>query len=117
MLAPSLITLGLGIALLSGTGRPGILDLAGGIGGLGHGFTYPALSLLVIRRTQPSAMGRTSTVYTSLFDLAAMIAPYLLGLIASRAGYAPMFLIAGTCAISAGFYVGAAERVLRRRIA
>jgi MFS family permease len=117
ILAPSLITLGLGIALLSATGRPGILDLAGVIGGLGHGFTYPALTLLVLRRTQPSAMGRTSTIYTSLFDIAAMIAPYLLGLIASRAGYGPMFLIAGLCALAAGLYVGAAEGVLRRRIA
>jgi MFS family permease len=116
ILAPSLVALGGGVALLSATGRTGILDLAGVIGGLGHGFTYPALTLLVLRRTQPSAMGRTSTIFTSLFDLAAMIAPYLLGLIASRAGYGPMFLIAGACAVAAGLYVGAAESVLRRRL-
>lgn len=117
ILAPSLVTLGFGVALLSATGRPGMLDLAGVIGGLGHGFTYPALTLLVLRRTPASAIGRTSTLFTSLFDLASMVAPYLLGLMASRVGYTPMFLIAGACAVAAGLYVGAAESVLRRRIA
>lgn len=115
ILAPSLVTLGLGVALLAATGRRGMLDLAGVIGGLGHGFTYPALTVLVLRRTPASAMGRTSTLYTSLFDLASMITPYLLGLIASRAGYALMFLIAGACVVAAGLYVGAAEIALRRR--
>jgi MFS family permease len=117
ILAPSLITLGVGIALIAATGWSGVLDVAGVIGGLGHGFTYPALTLLVLRRTQPSAIGRTSTIYTSLFDIAMMIAPYLLGLIASRAGYAPMFLIAGSCALVAGLYFSVAEHLLRRRIA
>lgn len=115
ILASSLVTLGLGIGLLCATGRSGMLDLAGAIGGLGHGFSYPALSLLVLRRTQSFTMGRTSTLYTSLFDLAAMIAPYVLGLIAGRAGYGPMFVIAGGCALAAGLYIGVAERVLRRR--
>jgi predicted MFS family arabinose efflux permease len=117
ILAPSLIALGIGIALLSLTGRHGILSIAGVIGGLGHGFTYPALTLLVLRRTPERAMGETSTIYTSLFDVAAMAAPYLLGLVASGAGYAPMFVIAGACAIGAGLYVTVAEDVFSRRAA
>ncbi len=115
ILAPSLIALGVGLALLSETGKRGILSAAGVVGGLGHGFTYPALTLLVLRRTPTRAMGETSTVYTSLFDIAAMAAPYLLGLVASSAGYAPMFVTAGACAIGAGLYVGIAEDVLGRR--
>ncbi|HUY19407.1 MAG TPA: MFS transporter [Candidatus Binataceae bacterium] len=117
ILALSLVTLGVGIGLICATGRPGMLDLAGVVGGLGHGLSYPALSLLVLRRTPAAAMGRTSTIYTSLFDVAAMSAPYLLGLIASRAGYGPMFVIAGLCALGAGLYIGVVERVLHRRIA
>jgi len=117
ILAPSLVMLGLGMALLSEMGRRGILSIAGVFGGIGHGFTYPALTLLVLRRTPASSMGRTSTIYTSLFDIAAMAAPYLLGLVASRAGYGPMFVIAGAGAVCAGIYLGVAESLMRRRVA
>ncbi|MGH7906749.1 MAG: MFS transporter [Candidatus Binataceae bacterium] len=118
ILPPSLLIVGAGIALVAGTGEPGMLNLAAVVGGLGHGLTYPALSLLVIRRTTPSAMGHASTVYTSLYDLGAMIGPYALGVIASFIGYAPMFVIAGSCAIAAGLYLIAAEpAAISRRIA
>ncbi|MBF6570219.1 MAG: MFS transporter [Candidatus Binataceae bacterium] len=118
VLAPSLFALGVGIALISRTGRPGTLELAGVIGGLGHGLSYPALSVLVIRRTHGAATGRTSAIYTSLFDIAAMIAPYVFGVIASRIGYGSMFLVAGSCALAAGAYVVIAEpAVLRRHLA
>ncbi|SRR5579875_902905 len=117
MLAPSLVTLGLGIGLVSQTGGRGMLSIAGIIGGLGHGLTYPALSLMVLRRTPSAAMGQTSAIYTSLFDIAAMAAPYLLGLVAGRAGYAPMFMIAGASAVCAGICVSVAENFFGRSIA
>lgn len=114
ILAPSLGLLGCGVGLLAFTGRSGALLSAAVLGGLGHSYTYPALSALVIAHTPAEAVGRSSAVYTSLFDFAAMMAPYLLGLAAALWGYAPMFVIAGLVGVLGAVYFVAAER--RRRV-
>ena len=44
-------------ALVARTGRAGWLEMAALVGGLGHGYLYPALSALVITRTEANAMG------------------------------------------------------------
>jgi dipeptide/tripeptide permease len=49
-------------------------------------------------------------VYTSVFDCAGMLAPYLLGLFATRWGYAPMFVLAGLVSMGGAMYFCAAER-------
>jgi len=107
---PSLGLLAFGIALLALTGRGGALLGAAVLGGLGHAYTYPALSALVIAHTPPAAFGRSSTIYTSLFDFAAMVAPYLLGLVATRWGYGPMFVVAGLAGALGAAYCMAAVR-------
>ncbi|MGH7917863.1 MAG: MFS transporter, partial [Candidatus Binataceae bacterium] len=106
ILIPSLAINGAGIALVALTGHYGMLYIAAAIGGLGHGFVYPALSALVIKHTPPREMGRASTIYTSLWDLSAMAGPYLFGLTAEFAGYALMFLIAGALAIAGAILCG-----------
>jgi len=107
MLAPSFLVLAVGIALVAGTGHTGVLDLAAVFGGLGHGFAYPALSALIIRHTPEGATGRSSAIYTSVWDLSAMLGPYLLGLTAHYFGYPPMFLIAGGLAAMAAICLAA----------
>jgi MFS family permease len=117
-LAPSLALLGIGLALLSLTGHAGILYLAAAVGGLGHGFAYPALSALVIKQTQAGAMGRASTIYTSVWDLSSMAGPYLFGMTAHYFGYGPMFIMAGALSLAAAIYFVAAQpQVMRRHIA
>ncbi|MGH8012647.1 MAG: MFS transporter [Candidatus Binataceae bacterium] len=106
ILVPSMIVNGVGIAMVAFTGHYWMLYIAAAIGGLGHGFVYPALSALVIRHTPPREMGRASTVYTSIWDLSAMAGPYLFGITAEFAGYAPMFLIAGALAIASAIFSG-----------
>lgn len=109
MLAPSLGLLAVGVGLLALTGKSGALASAAIAGGLGHAYTYPALSALVITHTPAQAVGRSSAIYTSLFDVATMIAPYLLGLIATLWGYAPMFVVAGLVAASGAAFFAAAN--------
>lgn len=117
-LAPSLALLGIGLGLLALTGHSGILYLAAALGGLGHGFAYPAVSALVIKQTQARAMGRASTIYTSVWDLSSMAGPYLFGVTAHYLGYGPMFIMAGGLSLAAAIYFTAAEpRVLGRKIA
>lgn len=105
-LAPSMIVLALGIAMIGATGHYGMLDVAGAVGGIGHGYLYPALSAMVISRTEIGATGRSSSIYQSLYDIGAMVGPYGLGAIANVAGYGPMFVISGAlAAIGAAYFV------------
>ena len=104
VLAPALLTLGLGLALIAATGHAGLLWLAGVIGGLGHGYVYPALSAMVIMRTAPNAMGRSSSIYTSLYDVGTFLGPYGLGLVGEYFGYGPLFIVAAAIAVLAAGY-------------
>lgn len=118
MLVPSMTVLSVGIALIAGTGHFGLLYVAAFLGGLGHAYTYPALSAMVIGRTRADAIGRSSTIYQSLYDLGAMAGPYTLGTAALLLGYGPMFVIAGALAICGALYFIAAEPGWRvRRLA
>ena len=118
MVAPSLATLGVGMALIAAAGRFQMLYVAALVGGLGHGYVYPALSALVIRRTHAKASGRSSSIYSSLYDIGAMAGPYALGVVASLAGYGPMFILSGAIAAGGAVYFLAAEPDARpRRIA
>jgi predicted MFS family arabinose efflux permease len=109
VLLPSLVILAIGMAMIAGTGHTGILDIAAAIGGVGHGYVYPALSAMVIMRTSTSAMGRSSSIYTSLYDAGTFAGPYLLGLIGEDFGYGPLFLVAGAVAWIAAVYFLAME--------
>jgi MFS family permease len=108
-LAPSLTVLAIGLAMIAGAGTIGVLDLAAAVGGIGHGYLYPALTALVIARTPPNATGRSSSVYSSLYDFGAMAGPYLLGLVGAWLGYGPMFVVSGTIALAGAVYFVVAE--------
>ncbi len=115
MLPPSMALLAAGIALIGATGHFGMLDLAAAVGGIGHGYLYPALSAMVIARTEIGATGRSSGIYQSLYDVGSMVGPYVLGAIAGACGYAPMFVVAGGMALAGAIYFIAADPELRQR--
>ena len=118
VMVPSMAVLGIGLALIAGTGRTGVLALAAVIGGLGHGSMYPALSAMVIARTEANAMGRSSSIYTSLYDVGSMTGPYLLGLVGEYFGYPALFVIAGAIALfGAGFFAVAEPSSLTKKLA
>jgi MFS family permease len=110
ILGPAMGLLGIGVAILALTGTSGALLGAAVLGGVGHSYAYPALSAMIIAHTPAGAFGRSSVVYTSVFDSASMLAPYLLGIIASLWGYAPMFVIAGLVSVCAAVYFDALTR-------
>lgn len=110
VLGPAMGLLGIGVALLALTGASGALLAAAVLGGIGHSYAYPALSAMIIAHTPADAFGRSSVVYTSLFDSGSMLAPYLLGILATLWGYAPMFVVAGLVAIGAAAYFSLSER-------
>jgi MFS family permease len=110
ILGPAMGLLGIGVAILALTGTSGALLGAAVLGGVGHSYAYPALSAMIIAHTPAGAFGRSSVVYTSVFDFAGMLAPYLLGITATLWGYAPMFVIAGLVSVGAAAYFIALER-------
>jgi len=117
-LAPSMMTLAVGLALIGAIGHFGMLDLAGAVGGLGHGYLYPALSAMVIARTEIAATGRSASIYQSLYDIGAMVGPYGLGAIAGLSGYGPMFVVSGALALVGAVYFVCADPEARfRRLA
>jgi MFS family permease len=63
ILVPSLMVLAIGLGLIGATGHVKMLDAAGVVGGIGHGLLYPALSAMVIARTEIGATGRSSSIY------------------------------------------------------
>lgn len=113
MLAPALAVMGVGIALIALTGHLGMFEIAALIGGLGHGFAYPVLSAMLIRDTPTGHGSRASSIYTSMWDLSAMLGPFTLGIVAHYTGYAAMFLSAGGVAIAAALYLEASRPGLR----
>jgi len=100
ILVASMIVLAIGLGLIGAAGsHVEMLDAAGVVGGIGHGLLYPALSAMVIARTEIGATGRSSSIYQSLYDIGAMVGPYGLGAIAGLIGYAPMFVVSGALAL------------------
>jgi MFS family permease len=67
------------------------------------------------------AIGRSSSIYQSLYDIGAMAGPYGLGAIASVAGYGLMFVVSGLLALVGAIYFVAKDpdagirRVARRK--
>jgi len=110
ILGPAMGLLGIGVAILALTGRGGALLAAALFGGVGHSYAYPALGAMIITHTPAEEFGRSSVVYTSLYDCGSMLAPYVLGLFATVWGYGPMFAAAGLVTVATGVYFDASER-------
>jgi MFS family permease len=104
LLTIAMAVLAVGIALLAGTRDRTILALAAIVGGISHGYVYPALSALIIARTPAGGTARSSSIYGSLYDMGGMVGPYALGAMASALGYAWMFVAAGMFAMGGAGY-------------
>ena len=94
VLYPAILSLGFGILIL--IVHPTIWGfMAGGIlSGMGHGFIFPILSVMVIQSNRSSNRGSLMTLFTMLFDFGLFIGAPLLGYIAREGDYMTMFLVA-----------------------
>jgi predicted MFS family arabinose efflux permease len=73
------------------------LALTGAGLGLAHGVLYPALNAVAISQAGPRERGRVMTLYQGAFQLGGSIGPILLGHLALRDGYPPVFAAASLC--------------------
>jgi len=93
-LVPALAALACGYVLLAFAATPLAIGIAGACAGLGHGFTFPILSGLVMARARTAERGAATSIFTALFDAGALVGGPLLGAVIRDAGYPAMFLCA-----------------------
>ncbi|MFQ5579394.1 MAG: MFS transporter [Nitrospiria bacterium] len=94
ILYPSLISLALGIALISSWPSPVGLVISGMFCGLGHGFIFPILSTLTINRGHDGNRGSMMTIFTLFFDIGIFLGAPFWGIISKGYGYQIMFYLA-----------------------
>lgn len=91
VLLPALICFVAGVASIAAATTPRMLLASGILCGLGHGYTFPILTALVIARTPPSAYGMALSMFTAVFDVGNTIGGPFLGAVARARGYPFMF--------------------------
>jgi len=91
VLFPALAMLALGYVLLALATGPTAVAAAGVLGGIGHGFTFPILSGLVVHRARPTERGAAMSIFTALFDGGVLVGGPTLGAVIHFAGYPVMF--------------------------
>jgi MFS family permease len=114
VLFPALACVALGLLFLARAHAARDVIVAGALCGLGHGFTYPILSGLVVSRARESERGAALSLFTALFDLGVALGGPLFGALIPRAGYAGMFASAAGVVVAGALVFAAWDRSPRR---
>ncbi len=91
-LFPALGMLTVGFLLLASARTAAAVVVAGMLCGLGHGFTFPILSGLVVTRARPVERGAALSLFTALFDAGVLVGGPFFGIVIHLAGYPAMFM-------------------------
>lgn len=111
MVGPSLAIATAGALAMAGVQDLVDLQLAGLLGGIGHGYAFPVLTSQVAERTPESVRGSAMAMFTALWDVAFLAVPPLFGALADARGDGYMFSAAGLLATGAlVVWIGAEHR-------
>jgi ribosomal protein S18 acetylase RimI-like enzyme len=110
-----MLVLGTGLTQISATLNFGMLDVAGERGLIGHGLVYPALSAMVIARTELGARALFEPLPVAVRHRCDGRALYDLSAIAGLLGHAPMFVVRGEPALVGSLYFLAVDPDARIR--
>jgi MFS family permease len=91
ILVPALLALSAGFFVLAGASTSRDVVAAGVLCGIGHGYTFPILFGLVVRRARDSERGSAMAIYTGLSDLGIVIAGPVFGGLLERWSYGVLF--------------------------
>jgi MFS family permease len=101
----ALISYGVGLGLLAVAGSVPILVLAAFFGGLAHGGLFPLLSSQVVARARTAERGSAMAVFTSIFDIALLVAAPSVGSLIDGFDYAVAFaVVAGVLVVGSWVY-------------
>ncbi len=112
VMIPALACLGLGAIMVSLFKSNAGLVVGGLLGGLGHGFVFPALASLLLDRSDPGQKGTLLSLFTAAIDTGAMLGSPILGWIARSTGFGVVFFFSGACALAILVYFWVMERKL-----
>ncbi len=101
-LFPALTLLATGFLVLAAATSAAAVGVAGILCGLGHGFTFPILSGLVVARARPVERGAALSLFTALFDGGVLVGGPAFGLVIHFAGYSTMFATAAAVVLVGG---------------
>lgn len=100
VLYPAMVSFAAGIVSIFLRPSLGAMIASGILCGVGHGFIYPILSVMMVWREGSANRGSAMTFFTMLYDLGVFIGASLLGWIVERHGYAAMFVIAALIVVT-----------------
>jgi MFS family permease len=66
--------------------------------GLAHGIFYPTYNAVALEGSGPHERGKVMALFNAAFNTGVSTGTFALGLLAERAGYPPVFAVAGLCA-------------------
>ena len=115
VLFPALALLCAGLLELAGAARSRDVAIAGVLCGLGHGFTFPILSGLVVKRAREAERGAALSLFTALFDLGVLIGGPAFGAVIRAQGYPAAYsAAAGVVLVGAASFAAWDARVARQ---
>ena len=91
VLVPAVCAMAGGMLLLAWAQSSREVLLAGAFCGLGHGYTFPILSGLVVGRAGEGDRGAALAMFTGIADLGAVVGSPLFGWVAEYGGYAALY--------------------------
>jgi predicted MFS family arabinose efflux permease len=91
VLLPAMVSMAIGLGVLTFAQSTGAVVLAGTLCGLGHGYTFPIVLGLVLARARPRERGAALAIYTALFDAGMLLGGPLLGSLIAATSYRTMF--------------------------
>jgi MFS family permease len=94
IIAPALGLQAVGNVVLVFLGSSFTLGLAGFLGGVAHGFLYPAFSVLVVELVPAEHRGKMVGAFSSVVGLGATLGALTLGVVAQAWGYPVIFSVA-----------------------
>lgn len=92
--AGALLLLSAGNAAVTIVDGNGTLALVGILAGAGHGLLFPALSALILERTEAEAGGLAMAMFTASTDMGTVVGAAAFGFVAQAFGTGPMFISA-----------------------
>lgn len=82
---------GLSFLVLAAANGETVMLVAAGLGGFGHGLLFPVLSSQVVIRARTAERGSAMAIFTSLFDVAILVAAPIVGATINWRGYSAAY--------------------------
>ena len=109
VLIPALLAFAAGLAATPLASTPASLLAIGALCGVGHGYAFPILNVLVVARTPARVRGAVVSLYTAMIDLGQTVGAPLFGAIAT-VSFPAMFATAAVALVGAALGMALLDR-------